>query len=211
MDFSYAGYKGGGVKIPSPAVAITLSPMEGDNTNHIQDAINELAKSQLVNGLRGVLLLKPGIYNCERTISINESGIILRGSGSGESGTIINMTGKPHVCISVRGRVVFKKSGISSKLADSDVSSGSFSFNVTNVQGFNIGDTIRITKPVTDAWVRFMGMDEMVRNYKKQTWITGEITTDRVIKKITDKHITVDIPLTDNYDSKYLNPPGVAV
>jgi len=211
MDFSYAGYMGGGVSIPSPPVSITVSPVEGDNTDAIQHAISDVAKMKPLNGFRGVVLLKPGIYNCERPITINESGIVLRGSGPGENGSIISMTGNPHVCISVRGIIASKAIGTPTTISDAYVPSGSYSFNVIGASGFRAGDTIRITKPVTEAWVRFMGMDQLVRDGKKQTWVTGDITTDRIIRKIDKNNITVDVPFTDNFDSKYLNPPGVSV
>jgi hypothetical protein len=211
MDFSYAGYMGGGVSIPSPAIKITVSPIEGDNTEVIQNAINEVAKMKMINGFRGAVLLKPGTYNCGKPITINQSGIILRGSGSGENGTTLNMTGKTHVCISVRGTVTSIPVGTPTSFADAYIPSGSNSFNIINASGLSVGDTIRITRPVTDAWVKFMGMDQMVRDGKKQTWITGEITTDRAVKKIEKNKITVDIPLTDSYDATYLNPPGISV
>src|SRR5687767_5465080 len=62
MDFSHAGYMGGGISIPSPAVSITVSEHEGDNTDAIQQAIDEVAKKKMNNGFRGAVLLNPGIY-----------------------------------------------------------------------------------------------------------------------------------------------------
>ena len=211
IDFSYAGYRGGGIAIPSPSVEITITPVEGDNSDNIQNAVNELAKRQTKNGFKGAVLLQPGTYNCEKTITINESGIVLRGSGSGENGTIIKMTGNTHVCISIKGNVRAATVGKPTNLADAYVPSGAYSFFVGDIAGLKAGDTIRISRPVTDAWVNFMGMDQMVRDGKKQTWVTGDITTDRVITKIEKNKITVDIPLTDSYDATYLQPPGVSV
>ncbi|HEY8658988.1 MAG TPA: hypothetical protein VIL78_08115, partial [Hanamia sp.] len=212
MDFSYAGYMGGGVEIPSVKVKITLSPTPGDNSDAIQNAIDQVSKMQLVNGFRGAVLLNSGNYDCEKTININASGVVLRGSGPGENGSVINMTGKPHLCFSVRGSVVSNTIiGTSTSFADPYVPSGAISFNLTDASGFTVGDTIRIVRPVTEAWVKFMGMDQLIRNGKKQTWITGEINCERVIKKRNKNKITIDVPLTDSYDSKYLNPPGVSV
>ena len=211
MDFSFAGYMGGGVAIPLVKIKFSVSPIEGDNSAVIQNAINEVSKIPLLNGFRGAVLLNPGTYNCEKTININTSGVVLRGSGAGVNGTIINMTGKPHVCIYVRGAVVSKAIGSSANISDTYVPAGSISFHLASTTGFSVGDTIRIIRPVTDAWVKFMGMDQLVRNDKKEIWITGEIITDRVIRKIENNKITIDVPLTDNYDSKYLNPPGVSV
>src|SRR5258705_3188701 len=105
MDFSYAGYMGGGVAIPLAPVKLTLSPFSGDNTEAIQHAIDEVSKMQVVNGLRGAVLLKPGTYDCEGPLKINASGVVLRGSGPGANGTILNLTGKPHSCIEIRGAV----------------------------------------------------------------------------------------------------------
>jgi hypothetical protein len=211
MDFSYAGYMGGGVAIPSIPVKISVSPMEGDNTNAIQQAIDQVASMPLVNGVRGSVLLKPGTYNCERTITISASGVVLQGSGSGENGSVINMNGTPHACIVVKGNEITKATNITTTIADQYVPSGTLHFQLRRASGFSPGDTIRIARPVTDAWVQLMGMDKLVRDGKKQTWVTGEITTERVIKKINKNTVTVDFPLTDSYDMAYLGADGVSV
>src|SRR5688572_9187755 len=211
MDFSHAGYMGGGVSIPLVPVKITLSPSAGDNTDAIQNAINEVSKMKLVNGFRGTVILKEGVYDCEKTLSINASGVVLRGSGSGNNGTILNLTGKPHTCITIKGDVSSKTIGEPTTIADSYVPAGTNSFNLTNASAFVVGDTIRIIRPITDAWIKFMEMDQLVRNGKKQTWISGNIATERIITKIEKNKITVDVPLNDSYDAKYIGVPGVSV
>ena len=211
MDFSHAGYMGGGVTFPSVPVKVTLSPSQGDNTDAIQNAIDEVSKMKMVSGFRGAVLLKPGSYDCERTLKINASGVVLRGSGSGSDGSILNLTGKPHNCIEVRGPVSSRLIGDSTIIADSYVPAGTYSFNVTNASVFSVGDTIRITRRITDEWIRFMGMDQLVRSGKKQTWVSGDITTERVIRKIEKNKIIVDVPLNDSYDSKYTGSSGVSV
>jgi hypothetical protein len=35
-DFSHAGYMGGGIDIPMVPTVLTISPLPGDNTTHIQ-------------------------------------------------------------------------------------------------------------------------------------------------------------------------------
>ncbi len=211
MDFSYAGYRGGGICIPSVAVKITVSPAAGDNTDAIQQAIDRVSEMPLVNGLRGAILLRPGTYNCGGALVIKASGVVLRGSGPGGDGTVINMTGKPHACIIIRGNPSFETTGEPATISDAYVPSGSSSFNITDPAGFAAGDTIRIIRPVTAAWVHFMGMDMLVRNGKNETWITGDITTERVIRKIANHTITVEIPLSDSYDAKYTEPSGTEV
>jgi hypothetical protein len=66
---------------------------------------------------------------------------------------------------------------------------------------------------VTAAWVKFMGMDDLVRDGKPQTWIKvgGVTTTERRVAAVAGDAITLDVPLSDSFDARYLNPPGTAV
>jgi hypothetical protein len=66
---------------------------------------------------------------------------------------------------------------------------------------------------VTAAWVKFMQMDDLVRDGKQQTWIRagGTLTTERRIAAISGRTLTLDVPLSDAFDARYLNPPGTAV
>src|SRR6185436_16713589 len=99
MDFSHAGYMGGGVALPNVPVKQTVKPSGGgDDTAVIQKAINEVAALKLENGFRGAVLLAPGVFTCSNTLTISASGVVLRGSGSmGEtSRTTIKLAGKPH-------------------------------------------------------------------------------------------------------------------
>ena len=85
MDFSHAGYMGGGVALPTVPVKRTVqSSGDADATTAIQSAIDEVAAMPLVNGFRGAVLLGPGTFACSNTIRIASSGIVLRGSGSSE-------------------------------------------------------------------------------------------------------------------------------
>src|SRR6476646_10959367 len=78
LDFSFAGYGGGGVKIPDVAVKKTVAPSGGDDTETMQKAIDEVAEVELSNGFRGAVLMKAGTFNCNETISIRSSGVVLR-------------------------------------------------------------------------------------------------------------------------------------
>src|SRR3979409_115167 len=77
MDFSHAGFKGGGIALPVVPVAKTVKPIPGDNTAQIQSAIDAVS-----HGTRGAVLLSPGTYDLEGTLTISASGVVLRGSGS---------------------------------------------------------------------------------------------------------------------------------
>ncbi len=157
LDFSFAGYGGGGVKIPEVAVRKTVGPSGGDDTEAIQRAIDEVAGMEMVDGVRGAVLLKAGSFECGGTIAIKSGGVVLRGSGSGEGGTILKMTGRPHVWVSVRGAGSPQATGEAARIVDKYVPSGSDSFSVEDVSSFRVGQTILIIRPVTEAWVHFMG------------------------------------------------------
>ncbi len=81
-DFSYAGYKFGGHSLPVVPVVIAISPVEGDNLQQIQDAIDAVSAMPAdLNGIRGAILLQAGKYNVSAPFSIKASGVVLRGQG----------------------------------------------------------------------------------------------------------------------------------
>lgn len=210
MDFSTAGYMGGGVALPKIPVVKTLSPVPGDSSEEIQDAIDALAHSPAKNGVRGAILLTPGTYNCEHTINIRAGSIVLRGEGDQ---TILNLTGQPHRAIAISGYNHEEQIGESTAITDSYIPSGTASFHVASTEHFKVGDSVAITRPVTKAWVHFMQMDTLVRNNRHETWLStsSNIVTHRHISAINGTEVRIDVPLSDSLDAQYLNPPGCSV
>lgn len=214
MDFSHAGYKGGGVAIPTVRVARTLGPTRGDNTARIQAAIDEVSNlAPDADGFRGAVLLEPGVYEVAVTLRIAASGVVLSGSGSDDGGTTLNVTGEPHRFLDVSGSGEWQPQGDPVAVTDRYVPSGADWIHVESAAGFEVGDTILIQRPVTEAWIRFMGMDTLVRNGRPQTWLEAGriIHADRTIKAIVRDRIVLDVPLSDSYDARYLDPPGTTV
>src|SRR6516164_7308547 len=70
MDFSTAGYMGGGVALPTVPVKITVHPSGGDDTTAIQNAINSVSAMPLSGGFRGAVLLAAGTFHTSRTLTI---------------------------------------------------------------------------------------------------------------------------------------------
>jgi hypothetical protein len=206
MDFSYAGYMGGGVAIPEVPVKVTVQP-GGDDPANIQKAIDDVSHMPLVDGHRGAVLLAAGTYHCDKPLQISADGVVLRGA----SGAILQLTGQPHVAILVSGRQNVAVEGKPTAITDAYVPSGADAFSVASAAGLSVGDTIRIARPVTDTWVAFMGMDHLLRTGKDEHWISGVLQAERVIRAISGNRISVTPPLSDDYDSKYLNPPGSTV
>src|SRR5450759_4662419 len=93
-DSSHAGYGGGGVPIPSLPVKETVWPVAGDNTANIQAAIDKVSALPLdKSGFRGTVLLKAGYYKMATPVLIQASGVVLRGEGMGDTGTVLIGTG----------------------------------------------------------------------------------------------------------------------
>ena len=103
--------------------------------------------------------------------------------------------------------------GARTTFADAYVPSGTNAFSVAEAKGFAVGDAISIRRPTTADWVKFMGMDTLNRNGDKQTWIglSRAGTQERKITAIDGNRITIDVPLSDSYDAKYLGASGVTV
>jgi hypothetical protein len=213
LDFSHAGYRGGGVPLPTVPVAQMVGPPGGaDDAPAIQAAIDAVSARPLVEGVRGAVLLRPGSYNVGATLTITASGVVLRGSGSAAGGTELKLTGAPHDLLSIRGSGSWVTAA-DTAITDPYVPSGATSFTVADASGFKPGDQVLIRRPVTAAWITFMGMDQLVRNGEPQTWLTTttRLPADRVVTAVAGNRITVDVPLADSYDAKYLNPPGSTV
>jgi hypothetical protein len=213
IDFSYAGYMGGGVAFPSVPATKTVKPSGGDDTAAIQGAIDAVSQLPVHNGSRGAVVLAPGTFTMNGSIHIRASGVVLRGSGSGAGGTEIHLTGNPHMFLEIQGSGSWVSQGSPAKITDAYVPVGARSFHVDNASAFKPGDALLMKRVVTDAWVSFMGMDKLVRNGKPQTWLNGgsNIETDRVVANVKGNEITLDAPLSDNLDSKYVSPPGVTI
>jgi len=212
LDFSYAGYMGGGVALPVAPVKRTVAPSGGDDTAAIQAAIDEVSQLPLVNGLRGAVLLERGRYHCSGTLKINASGVVLRGSGPGEAETVMEMTGDPHVAIALTGERLIAPLGLSTTVTDAYVPAGAMSLNVRDASGFKVGDTVEILRPASADWVHYMGMDTLVRNGKKETWVgAGPLKTERTIVAMRGNELWFDVPLADSYDAKYLGADGTTV
>jgi len=229
MDFSAAGYMGGGVAIPSPAATITVPPIGGgaDDTANIQNAIDQVSALPIDNGFRGVVLLSAGNFSVSNTLTISASGVVLRGSGSGTSGTVITDTsplqnasspvsaapgtGTGQTLLSLAGggsNAIVPSSTVS--ITDMYVPAGATTLTLSNVSAFKVGDAIMVSRPATSLWIAFMQMDNLGAG---EIWMSPGTSTNwqRTIADINGNQITLDIPISDSLDSTYVSPPGGTV
>lgn len=222
MDFSHAGYMGGGVALPALPVKKEVAPSGGDDTAAIQAAIGEVSALPLVNGFRGAVFLRPGTFHCSKEITLTQDGVVFRGSGSGKDGTLIEMTGEPHTAFIIEGpELSFPKETPANTfpIADAYVPAGTLTLSVKDAKGLAEGDAIRIRWARTAKWIEFMGMGDLVRKRKgkpdsSQTWMKEgtEITIHRSIRSIEGNRLTLDVPLTDTIDAQFLDKePAVVI
>jgi hypothetical protein len=215
VDFSHAGYGGGGMRLPSVSVKKEVSPSGADDTAAIQAAIEAVAALPLAKGLRGAVLLRAGTFHCSAPLVFSQDGIVLRGSGPDAGGTVLEMTGAPHTGVVFKGeRLNYPKENPASTIAitDSRVPSGAVSISVQDTTPLAVGDAVRIRWLRSAKWIHFMGMDTLVRDGKPQTWMKSDspVTFDRTIRAIDGHRVTLDVPLTDAIDASFL-APGAAV
>jgi Pectate lyase superfamily protein len=215
IDFSYAGYKGGGVPLPKAPVVSTLAPSGTDDSAAIQQAIDKVSAQTTKDRKPRAIQLAPGIFLCSRTIHITASGVVLRGSGSSannaSSGTTLKLSGDPHVAIEIKGHLQIRPIGRPAHIVQSYVPAGARTITLDSASSFAPGDSIRITRMTTPAWLHFMGMDGMTRDGKDEVWVGKSISTIRKVVSSRGNVLTLDVPLTDSYDRAYLPPKGAEV
>jgi hypothetical protein len=225
MDFSTAGYEQGAGAIPTAPVEATVSPSGGDDTADIQNAIDAVSAMTLnaTTGLRGAVLLEPGSYTVSSSLMITASGVVLRGSGSGtspSSNTVITMaaaaTPYPLIVMGTSGNAPSYIS--STTITDAYVPAGTLTVDVASTSGLSVGTTVIITRPVTSAWVSFMGMTAAdlgtTCGGSPCNWIdvgSDELRTDRTITAINGNQITLDAPMSDSINSTYCGVDGATL
>ncbi|MGF1586953.1 MAG: T9SS type A sorting domain-containing protein [Bacteroidales bacterium] len=221
-DFSFAGYKGGGKTLPEVPVVVTIEPIEGDNTDHIQSAIDMVSsRTPDVNGYRGAVLLKAGVYLLEENLQINESGIVLRGEGQGtfkefmldpsqaisldklisnsesENLTLLIATGESRrTLIEVAGESQsIPDSTTISEILDQYVPVGSISFRVMNPEYFREGDKVIVERHGNKKWITELGMDTIPprpNGSPSRQWVPFSLKYETTIKKVVNNRIFLD-------------------
>lgn len=212
LDFSHCGYEGGGVALPKVPVKITLAPQLGskDDLPRLQDAVDWLSRLPLdAAGFHGALLLKHGVFRLSNTLRLTSSGVVIRGEGGNEKGTVLLGTSREnYVLISVMGAPAQVLANTSQKITSPYVPTGSYSFTVTNGAGFKPGDTIFVTRHGNAAWIHELKMDQIrLRNPKKpeltKQWRPFDLVFDRVVTQVAGSTLTLDAPLGNSIDEKW--------
>lgn len=116
------------------------------------------------------------------------------------------MTGAPHLAVRMAGKLDVKDDGVGTTITDAYIPAGAMTIHVADASALHQGDTLLIVKPVTAAWVHFMGMDDLHRNGKDEHWVSAShLDARRKIAAISGNTITLDVPLMDSYDASFFD------
>jgi hypothetical protein len=213
-DFSNAGYKGGGVAIPMVPVKATVWPVKGDNSVVIQKAIDSVSQLPLdAFGFRGTVLLKMGLYNLEKPLYIRASGVVLRGEGMSDIGTILfgktvaptpgqgGRGGRPALVNIIGDSGIVVQEETKQIITDKYVPVGALSFNVASGKNFKKGDRILIRRYGNEDWIKEIGEDSA--SVGRNRWRPFTITFDRTITDVKGNTIFVDATVFTSVDSRW--------
>ena len=195
-DCSYVGYGGGGTAIPTVPVRETVWPVAGDNTANVQAAIDKVSALPLDKlGFRGAVLLRMGYYPIATRLKIQASGVVLRGEGMGDTGTILIGTGNTRAqqaLVSIGGQAGRVANDTTRQaVADDYVPVGARSFRVASASGFKPGDTVIVRRSGNQDWIDALGMGAGNRF----GWRPFNVDWDRVVVAVEGNTITVDAPV----------------
>lgn len=210
LDFSHCGFRGGEQTLPVAVEKIRLTPAPaGDDTARIQAALDALAQLPLgPDGLRGAVVLAKGTYRVEGTLKLTASGLVLRGEGQGEAGTVLLATGTAQrTLIEIRGASAPKTNPArATPITDNYVPVGARSFNIANPAHFRVGDTVFVTRRGNAEWISFLGMDRIGQRSDGGTvtqWQPFNLNFDRIITAIDGHRITVDAPIACAIETRW--------
>jgi hypothetical protein len=163
-DFSTVGYEEGDLPIPDVPVKMQVEAAgDPDATSRIQRAIE--AMSSLPpdeHGIRGALLLGPGVYRIAGTINLDVSGVVLCGSGTDKTGTVLVAEGLPRAIVHIGGTGEWKEDRSRRPILDAVVPVGASSITV-DAPGhfFSVGDHIIVQWNMTEDFIHKLGMDHI--------------------------------------------------
>jgi len=204
-DFSFCGFEKSEKPIPNVPVKIKVPLQKGDATAKIQAALDYV--SSLVpdkDGFRGTVLLEKGAYEVYGNLKFHTSGVVLRGFGMDEKGTVILARGQDRVtliCFLGNGERQFSEPY---EITDSSVPVNSVKVHVKNGV-FKPGDLIRINRPSTNKWIDTLGTGHFGGGITAIGWKPGnqDINWERTILSVSGDELTLDVPLTTELDRQF--------
>ncbi|TGE24213.1 pectate lyase [Hymenobacter aquaticus] len=205
-DFSYCGYRAGEQAIPLVPIKVLVPALPGDATARIQAALDYVAALPLgKDGFRGAVLLGKGRHEVAGRLRLRASGVVLRGSGLDDAGTLLIGTGYSRdnlLTLAGRGD---RKLETAQPITDAYVPVNARVLRVANAATFRVGDRVRVQRPSTAAWIQALGTQSFGGGESALGWKPGQrdLFWDRQVVSVEASGITLDAPLTTALDQKY--------
>lgn len=208
-DFSTCGYSGGDKPVPNAGVKVVVSPIQGDETGRIQNAIDYVAGLPTdTNGLRGAVLLLKGRHEVLGGLSITNAGVVIRGQGMNEGGTLLLATGQDRrTLIKVCGnKPKINKEILQHPVMDDYAPVGSTRLQLDSTDGLKAGDLVTVVRPSSKDWIETLGMTEFGGGLGdwRLTWKEGtrDIRWTRTIQSVQGNMVRLDAPITTAIEKK---------
>jgi hypothetical protein len=217
-DFSYCGYRNGGVKLPDVPTLVTLEPSGAeDESARIQAALDNLGKDlEKTPDARGAILLKKGLWKVNKTLTMSYSGVVLRGEGDGEDGTVLLATGTwrffsisidsgrpglgwPSQLITPLDQPYVPVGSTRFKIAkEDDAKYAKLPSKQSPIKDLKPGDGIVVRKSPNNEWIKDLGMDVY-------GWSGGKAAAffERKLVSFSKGELVFDVPLPQSLDAKY--------
>ncbi|GAB3537476.1 hypothetical protein GCM10027403_21690 [Arthrobacter tecti] len=211
-DWGHVGYRQGQTP-PNVPVVSEIAPTQGDNTAHIQSAIDQVGTlPKQADGFRGAILLKAGDYPVAGTLYLRHDGVVLRGEGSGEdssSNTVLRATGntpEKRDVLNIGGGTgqwngderdwLTEVPGTRTNITTDYVPLAGTSFTVADASMLSVGDNIIIVHPCSQDWLDAIDGGGTNQPIGPPWRVDSQpITFNRFITQIRGNRVSVDAPI----------------
>ena len=205
MDYSTCGYHASEQAIPDVKAAVYVAWQEGDCTEMIQQAIDQVAQQKVdANGHRGAILLGEGVFELSKSLRISTSGIVLRGMGKTKT-TLVKYGADRGAIIYIEAEGKTQShTQVSDSIVSQKVTEGSISLQVSR-DDYQVGERIRIVRPCTQPWILSLKMNDFGGGLDYTGWKPTDIDIiwDRTITAVSGTTITLDAPITTTITQEY--------
>ncbi|NDW12254.1 pectate lyase [Bacteroides sp. 214] len=204
LDFSQCGYMNSNQAIPEVPFMLFVSPVKGDNSVRIQQAIDYVASLPLnKEGVRGAVLLDKGVFELEQNLHITASGVLLMGTNKDET-VLLKKGFDRSALIRIEGTM---NATMLDTLAVSSpyVPVNSTTLQLTQTNNIANGARVFIVRPSTKEWIASLNCDVFGGGIGAMGWKPGEMDLcwDRTVTEVKAGSITIDAPLTVALDVAY--------
>src|SRR5690606_16567999 len=125
------------------------------------------------HGIRGAVLLEKGVFRVGGALRIATSGVVLRGSGATEDGTVILGTGTTR-------ETLIRVAGQDNRVYDTEqypitgyVPVNATELMVDGAHNIKSGNRVTVYRPSTEAWITAIGMERFGGDNNWLGWKPG--------------------------------------